>query len=338
MSHFPAVGIGILNWNGRQYLEQFLPSLCSITYPNYTIYVIDNDSTDDSLAFLEEQYPQVKIIHTGGNLGFAGGYNVGFSQILEPYLVMINSDVEVTPTFLDSIIAKMESDHSIAVCQPKILSWHNKKTFEHAGAAGGMLDLMGYSFCRGRIFDTVEEDMDQYGDADIFWASGACCVIRKTAFDAIGGMYPYFFMHFEEIDLCWRMLALNYRVVYCKSSRVYHVGGGSLSYQSPTKTYYNFRNNLILCVRNSSWIFIVWWLPMRFCLDQVAALRFLMQKDTANALAVIKAYWGLIVWLFTVRNKMPQKSKSLLNIPVVLKRPILWLYFVKKKKKYSQVL
>lgn len=336
MEQYPSVGIGILNWNGKHYLQQFLPYLYKITYPNIVIYVIDNNSTDDSLPYLKENHPQVKVIATGGNYGVAGGYNKGFAQMPEPYLLMLNSDVEVSPGFLEPLVALMESDKSIAIAQSKLLSFEKKELFEHGGAAGGMMDLFGYSFCRGRIFDSVEPDHLQYTTSDVFWAGGACCLIRKAAYEKVGGMYEYYFMHFEEIDLCWRLHALNYRVVCSNESVAYHVGGGTLSYQSPRKTYFNFRNNLVMFYRNSSWLYKVCWLPLRWLIDQAAVLNFVIKGDFKNAWAVYKGYGGFLKWLFTVKDNAVVK-RPLFTIPGILKHSILWLYFIRKKHTYTAV-
>ncbi len=332
----PSVGIGILNWNGKKFLEQFLHHLYRVTYQNVTIYVIDNNSTDDSLHYLQTFHPEVKIIETGGNFGVAGGYNRGFEKMPEKYLLMLNSDVEVTPGFLEPLVEMMELDNSIGIMQSKLLSFHQKEMFEHGGAAGGMMDILGYSFCRGRIFDSVEKDRLQYPTADIFWAGGACCLIRKIAYEKIGGMYEYYFMHFEEIDMCWRMHANNFRVLCHNESVAYHVGGGTLSYQSPTKTYYNFRNNLVMVYRNTTFFYRLWWLPVRTFLDQTAVLHFAVKGDFKNALAVWKGYGGFLKWLFA-QHEMATKKRSIFKMPGILKHSILWLYFVKGKKAFSEI-
>ena len=291
MSNIPSVGIAILNWNGRHFLQTLLPLLQQLTYPAYTIYVIDNRSTDDSVAFLKNNFPDVKVILLEANYGFAKGYNLGLAAVAEDYYLMLNSDVEVSKDFLQPMVALMESDSTIAICQPKILSLRNKEYFEHAGAAGGMMDILGYPFCRGRIFDTVEKDVGQYNNVrQIFWATGTCCLIRKAAYWQIGGMYDYYFMHMEEIDMCWRLNSLGYKIMYCPQSTVYHLGGGSLSYQSARKTYYNFRNNIIMCYRNSPWYVNCWLLPLRFLMDVAAALQFLAGGNSANTRAVGKAF------------------------------------------------
>jgi GT2 family glycosyltransferase len=336
MNH-PPVGIGILNWNGRKYLEQFLPYLQDLSYPRYTVYVIDNASSDDSLAFVRRHYPSIKIIETGGNLGFAGGYNHAFREMPEPYLLMLNSDVEVTPGFLEPLVALMENDERVAACQSKILSHHNRDSFEHGGACGGMIDVLGYSFCRGRIFDTVEQDNGQYATAEVFWAGGACSLIRRSAYMEVKGMYEYFFMHFEEIDLCWRFHSEGYKVFCSNESVVYHVGGGSLSYQSPKKTLYNFRNNLVMCYRNAPASYKIWWLPVRMLTDLVSVVFFLLKGQGVHALAVVRAYAQFIKWIFTGRTQRPEKKSSLTELPQVFKHSIIAQYFLAKHKTYSSI-
>ena len=335
--NYPSVGIGILNWNGRHFLEQFLHFLYDVTYPNARVYVIDNNSTDDSIEYLRNHHPSIQIIQTNGNYGVAGGYNKGFAQMPEDYLLMLNSDVEVEPGFLEPMVAKMEADKSIAITQSKLLKYDKKEMFEHGGAAGGMMDILGYSFCRGRIFDTVENDNTQYDDADIFWAGGACCLIRKSAYDAIGGMYDYMFMHFEEIDMCWRMHANNWRVVYCKDSVAFHVGGGTLAYQSPRKTYYNFRNNLVMVYRNTTVAYRIWWLPLRTIIDQSAVLNYMFKGDFKNAMAVWKGYAGFFKWLFFVKKEKVYK-KSFSMMPGFLKKSIVFRYYIMANKTYPELL
>ncbi len=205
MLEYSSVAIAILNWNGKHFLETLLPALQQLSYPNYAIYIIDNNSSDDSVLYVQSHFPSVKTIVLDDNYGFAAGYNKGLRQITEEYYLIMNSDVEIEPNFIEPLVKMMETDKQIAVCQPKIRSLLQKQLFEHAGAAGGMMDVLGYPFCRGRIFDTVEEDTGQYNEpAEIFWASGTCCLVRKKAYWKINGMYAYYFMHMEEIDMCWR--------------------------------------------------------------------------------------------------------------------------------------
>lgn len=334
----PSVGIGILNWNGKKFLETLLPELNNLTYSNYTVYVIDNTSSDDSLPYIREFHPAVKVIALDNNYGFAGGYNRGFAFMQEEYYLMLNSDVEVPAGLIEPLLQMMEKDSSIAVCQPKLLALLNPQMLEHGGAAGGMIDFLGYPFCRGRLFDTSEKDLGQYNlPAEIFWASGACCMVRKEAYWKVNGMYEYFFMHSEEIDMCWRLIAKGYKIMYCPNSYLYHLGGGTLAYQSPRKTYLNFRNNIIMCFRNSPWHILIWLLPLRVGLDIVASFKFLFDGDSTNFKAVFRAYIDFISWLAMGKNKFPEKKKSLLSIPFVLKKSIVWEYYIKNIKYYSKV-
>lgn len=337
-SSSPSVGIGILNWNGKKFLETLLPQLYQLTYSNYTVYVIDNTSTDDSISYIREFHPLVKMIALDKNYGFAAGYNKGFALMHEDYYVMLNSDVEVPPGFIEPMLQMMEADKNTAICQPKLLALADKKYLENGGAAGGMLDFLGYPFCRGRIFETCETDHGQFNTAaNIFWASGACCMIRKEAYRKINGMYEFFFMHSEEIDMCWRLLGEGYKIMYCPGSYIYHLGGGTLSYHSPRKTYLNFRNNIIMCFRNSPWYVNAWLLPVRFGLDIIASIHFLVNEDSDNCKAVFKAYRDFIKWLAFEKNKYPAKKKSLLSISVTLKKSIIWEYYVRNDRNYDEL-
>ncbi len=334
----PSVGIGILNWNGKKFLETLLPELSKLTYPNCTVYVIDNNSSDDSVDFLRQNHPQVKVIVLNDNYGFAGGYNRGLAQMNEDYYLMLNSDVEAPPSFVEPMVEMMQQDESIAACQPKMLALLDKQMLEHAGAAGGMIDVLGYPFCRGRLFETSEKDKGQFErPVQIFWASGACCMIRREAYWKVSGMYDYFFMHSEEIDLCWRMQAEGYKIMYCPASHMYHLGGGSLSYHSPRKTYYNFRNNIVMCFRNSPWYVNLWLMPLRLALDTLAAIVFLVKENKANAVAVFSAYKDIFRWLVKEKNKFPPKKKSLLSIASVVRKSIVWQHYVKGVKKYEDL-
>lgn len=333
----PSVGIGILNWNGKKFLETLLPELKKLTYPDYTVYLIDNASEDDSVAFVRQFHPEVNIIALDNNYGFAGGYNRGFACMQEDYYLMLNSDVEVPPGFLKPLVEMMEANLHIAICQPKLLSLLNHRMLEHGGAAGGLIDFLGYPFCRGRIFDTSEPDYQQYSGSVIFWASGACCLIRKEAYWKVNGMYEFFFMHSEEIDMCWRLIAEGYDIMYCPTSYIYHLGGGTLAYQSPRKTYFNFRNNIIMCFRNSPWYVLMWLLPVRIVLDIIASLKFLTDGDSTNCIAVFKAHRDFLKWLATEKNKIPRSKKSLLSIPFVLKKSIVWEYYIRNIKYFSEV-
>jgi GT2 family glycosyltransferase len=333
----PSVAIAILNWNGNKFLETLLPELDQLTYSNYKIYVIDNKSSDESVAYVDKFHPSVKVIELDGNYGFAGGYNKGFAFMQEDYYLMINSDVEVPPSFIEPLVNMMELDNKIASCQPKLLSLTNPTLLEHGGAAGGMIDFLGYPLCRGRIFDASETDNGQYKqETEIFWASGACCLVRRDAYWKINGMYNFFFMHSEEIDLCWRFISEGYKIKYCPDSYIYHLGGGTLSHQSPRKTYLNFRNNIIMCFRNSPWYVNLWLMPVRLVLDFVAAFRFLLQ-DWNNCKAVFLAYKDFIKWLVIEKDKFPAKKKALWSIPSALKTSVAWQYYINNIREFSKI-
>ncbi len=245
MNKSPHVAVVILNWNGRKFLEQFLPSVLASTYTDYSVIVADNGSTDDSIAFLAANFPQVRIINNGQNFGFAKGYNEALKLVESEYYILLNSDVEVSPGWIEPMVSLLENDAQMAACQPKILSYHNKTMFEYAGAAGGWLDKYGYPFAKGRVFDICEEDKGQYDQVEpIFWASGAALFVRSTVYHQMKGFDEYFFAHQEEIDLCWRIQLAGYTVFSCPSSVVYHVGGGTLPKGNSLKTFLNFRNNL----------------------------------------------------------------------------------------------
>lgn len=337
-ANYPSVAIAILNWNGLHFLEALLPEINRLTYPNYKVYVIDNKSTDQSITYIEECHPNIKIIALNDNYGFAGGYNRGLAAIEEDYYLMMNSDVEVPKWFLEPMVEMMEEDRSIAICQPKLLALQQPHMLEHGGAAGGMIDFLGYPMCRGRLFDKCEKDNGQFDvKTPIFWSSGACSLIRKEAYRQVNGMYEYYFMHSEEIDLCWRLIVNDWKIMYCPHSYIYHLGGGTLSYHTPRKTYLNFRNNIVMCFRNSPWYINLWLLPLRMFLDLCASLMFLVKEDNANFKAVFRAYWHFFAWLFTEKDKFPQKKKSLLAIPFVYKKSVAWQYYINKKHSYSQL-
>jgi riboflavin kinase/FMN adenylyltransferase len=290
----PKVAVVVLNYNGRNYLEQFLPFLLQSTYPNYEIIIADNASTDDSLVFLESYYPQLRTIELTENHGFAEGYNQALQQVTDAaYYVLLNSDIEVTPNWIEPIIQLMEADTSIAAAQPKILSHQEKALFEYAGAAGGWLDELGYPFCRGRVFDVTETDEGQYDTTqEIFWATGAALFVRAPLFHAIGGFDGDYFAHAEEIDLCWRLKRAGYKVIARPQSKVYHVGGGTLAYNTPRKTFLNFRNTLITLVKNESIGRLLWLIPARLILDGFAGALFLSQGRTDHVSAIVKAHWS----------------------------------------------
>ena len=329
--------IVLLNWNGRNWLEKFLPTLLEYSV-GATVFVVDNCSTDDSILFLNKNFPNVNVIINESNGGYAKGYNDALSKISAEYFVLINSDVEVTSGWLSPIIDLMDSDISISACQPKVLSYSDKTRFEYAGAAGGFIDILGYPFCRGRIFDATELDRGQYDDVvEVFWATGACLFLRACHFWKIGGLDEDFFAHQEEIDLCWRMQNQGYKIMVEPRSIVYHVGGGTLNALSPSKTYLNFRNNLFMLVKNLPLKLIFFVIPLRLFLDGLAAFSFLMNKNGIRHFsAVLKAHFAFYVLLpkmLIKRRGINQKN----NVKGVMKGSLLVKHKIYKIDSFSEL-
>lgn len=286
------LAIAILNWNGKNWLEKFLPSV--ILYSGDTeIYVIENASTDDSVDYLRQNFPKVKIIYNTKNNGFAGGYNDGLKHIHADIYCLLNSDVEVSPNWIDPVLNLFKNDPKIAAVQPKILDYNRKNFFEFAGAAGGFIDNLGYPYCRGRIFESIEEDKGQYNDeTEIFWASGCCLFIRSEDFWNQKGFDERFFAHQEEIDLCWRLKNDGKKIFYTGKSKVFHVGGGTLNKQSAQKTFLNMRNNLTMLVKNLPLPALFWVIFSRLILDGAAALYFAFQNGFSHLWAVLRAHFS----------------------------------------------
>lgn len=339
MSSFPSVAVVILNWNGKKYLEQFLPSVFATTYSKFRVVVIDNASTDDSIAFLQNTYPDVEIVLLSQNYGFAKGYNEGLREVKADYYVLLNSDVEVTPNWLTPMVALLEQDDKNAACQPKLLAYHQKELFEYAGAAGGWIDSLGYPFARGRVFDSCEKDNGQYNDtAEVFWASGAALMIRSRVFHELNGFDDFFFAHQEEIDLCWRIHLAGYRVYCCPTAVVYHVGGGTLPKGNARKTFLNFRNNNIMLAKNLPLREKWWKLPVRLVLDQVTAFKELAGGDRPYFVAIQKAHVAFLKWLFTKKTySLNGAPLPMHKIPGVYKGSLIWQYFIKKKRLFSAI-
>lgn len=285
------VSVVILNWNGAEMLRTFLPSVVKYTNPELAeVCVADNGSTDNSVDIVRNEFPSVRLISFKENYGFAEGYNKVMDNVDTDYIVLLNSDVEVTEGWVEPILSYMESHKDVAACQPKILSYHDKKKFEYAGASGGYIDKYGYPFCRGRVFDSLETDNGQYDTpADIFWASGAAMFVRRDVYVAVGGLDPKFFAHMEEIDLCWRLLSRGYRLVCIPESKVYHVGGATLKKENPKKTYLNFRNNLLMMYKNLPSDELRKVMIVRCFLDYLAVVFYILKFDFSNATAVVKA-------------------------------------------------
>lgn len=324
----------ILNWNGKHMLERFLPSVTAYTTGDAEVVIADNGSTDDSIAFLHDHYPTLRIIQLDKNYGFADGYNRALAQIDADYYVLLNDDVEVTPNWIEPVIAQMQQHPDTAICQPKLLMYDQRDTFEYAGGAGGFIDKYGYPFCRGRLFTTLEQDHGQYDDArEIFWASGAAMFVRAKVWKELGGLDGEFFAHMEEIDFCWRAKNAGYRVEYCPQSVVYHVGGGTLPKSNPRKTYLNFRNNMALLYKNLPHRRLAWVMFFRVVLDYVAAFKFLFEGKPKEFKAVAQAHHAFYRWLPKLKARRCRDAKT---VSCTLDGLLLLHYYFLKKKHFTQ--
>ena len=318
-------------------LEEFLPFIFSSAYDNFSVIIADNGSTDGSLAFLTASYPHIQILKNETNKGFAKGYNDALRSIAADYYVLLNNDVEVERHWIEPIIALMQSDISIAACQPKLLSYINKTTFEYAGACGGWLDGYGYPFARGRVFDVCEKDIGQYDTAEqIFWATGACLFVRAEAFHAVGGFDEYFFAHQEEIDLCWRLQLAGYKIFVQPASVVYHIGGGTLPVGDKKKVYLNFRNNLVMITKNLPVSQAIWKVPFRIGLNKIFALKALFKGNGTPFIAVFKAHVDYLKWLFFKRNKNVPGNRTN-GLKGMYRGLVIWQYFVNRKRTFSEI-
>ncbi|MEL1240302.1 glycosyltransferase family 2 protein [Flavobacterium flavipallidum] len=326
------IAVVILNWNGVQLLEQFLPSVVQYS-SEAEIYVADNASTDDSISYVKEHFPSVKIVENKGNYGFAKGYNEALQHIDAEIYALVNSDIEVTENWLSTIIEMFEKEPQTAIIQPKLLDFKNKAYFEYAGAAGGFIDKYGYPYCRGRIFETIEKDNGQYNDAcEISWASGACFFIRSQVYHELKGFDADFFAHQEEIDLCWRAKNKGYTIKYNPNSKVYHVGGATLQQGNPKKTFLNFRNSLLMLVKNlpKGQLFLV--LFIRLILDGVAGIHFVSQGKFIHCWAILKAHFSFYRLFSTTYNKRGKyQSKTYYSL-----KSIVIYYYLKNGKVFAK--
>ena len=323
----------ILNWNGTKLLEHFLPSVVQFS-PEANVYVADNASTDDSIAFVKANFPTVKIVKNESNLGFAGGYNEALKLVDAEIYALVNSDIEVTQNWLQPIITTFENEPKTAIIQPKILDFKRKEYFEYAGAAGGFIDKYGYPFCRGRIFDTLEKDNRQYDDdCEIFWASGACFFIRSSVYNDLKGFDADFFAHQEEIDLCWRAFNNGHRIKYNSKSVVYHVGGATLQQGNPKKTYLNFRNSLLMLTKNLPKESLYQILFLRMVLDGIAGIQFLFQGKFKHLIAILKAHYSFYQ-LFKTNYK---KRGEFQSAKYYTTKSIVYQYFIKNIKVFNSI-
>jgi len=331
------VAVVILNWNGVSFLEKFLPNVLHFTGNDAEVIVADNASTDSSVAFMQQHFPNVRLILNNQNFGYAQGYNVALSQVEADYYVLLNSDVEVTENWINPVVELMESDLSIAACQPKLLSYDRRQELEYAGAAGGYIDKLGYPFCRGRLFQTLEEDRGQYNDTcEVFWASGACMFVRASVFWEVGGFDKDFFAHMEEIDFCWRVKNLGYRVMYCGASTVYHVGGGTLPKNAARKTYFNIRNNLIMLYKNIPEEELRKTFFKRYILDAIAAVHFLFSSGSLKSFwAVARAHASFI----RTKKRTMVKRRSIIkqHVSHIYNGSIVKDYYMLGKRRFEQL-
>lgn len=334
------VAIVILNWNGKKLLEQYLPKVIEHSKDIAEIIIADNDSKDDSISFLRDNYPAIRLILNKENGGFAKGYNDALKEVQADYYILLNSDVEVTPNWIQPIIDVMEKDKTIAASQPKMLSYKEKEKFEYAGAAGGFIDKWGYPFCRGRIFGSLEEDKNQYDETiNVFWATGACMFVRSEVFHQLRGFDEEFFAHMEEIDLCWRMRNAGYKVVCNPASKVYHLGGGTLPKNNPRKTFLNFRNNLLMIYKNAPandlWKICV----ARLALDGIAGLKFLLEGNWKDCFAVTRAHFYFYGNFKKIKNK--RKGVAVTTITnskkLIYPNSIVFGYYLQSKKTFASL-
>ena len=333
----PSVAIVILNFNGRNYLERFLPSVLASTYGNKKIVLADNASIDDSVEFVRHTFPSVEIILNIKNEGFAGGYNWALQHVTADYYVLLNSDVEVTAGWIEPVISLMQSDEKIGACQPKLLSYHQPHLFEYAGASGGWIDSLGYPFSRGRIFDVLEKEEHQYDSVEeVFWATGAAMFVRSAVFHALKGFDAGFFAHQEEIDLCWRMQLAWYKIYVCPQSVVYHVGAGTLP-RGGRKVFLNFRNNLMMMSKNLPVSEKCWKLPFRFLLDGISAWKGLLSGDVDFFKAIVKAHWAVMGWWLFARKSYPERKRAMNSLTGVYSGTVVWQHFVKHKRYFRQI-
>lgn len=329
------VAVVILNWNGKQLLEQFLPSIVQFSTELAEVYLADNASSDDSVSFVKEQFPSVKIVENTTNGGYAKGYNDALDSIDADIYCLINSDVEVTKDWLVPVLEVFEKEPNTAIIQPKLLDYKDKTKFEYAGAGGGFVDLYGYPYCRGRVFNHLEKDQGQFDDiTEIFWASGACFFIRSEIYDGLNGFDEDYFAHQEEVDLCWRTQNEGFDIKYVGASTVYHVGGATLQESNPRKTFLNFRNSLLNVIKNvpKKWfLFVVF---SRLILDGVAGIKFAIELRPIHTWAVIRAHLSLYANFYKFLKKRRKLQKKL---NYNLHTSVVWQHFIQGKKTFDQL-
>jgi len=330
----------ILSYNGTKWHELFLPKIVEQAHTGYDVILADNASTDDTLQYVRTNFPSVKTLQIAVNHGFANGYYEALKQIKAKYYILLSADFEVTDGWFAPLHQAMERDDMLAACQPKIRYWRDRECFEYAGAGGGFMDKYGYLFCRGRIFFDIEKDLHQYDDnIEVFWASGGCLMVRADLYHKVGGLDHDFYAHMEEVDLCWRLKNAGYKIGYIAASLVYHVGGSVISYGSPQKLYYNFRNNLILILKNEKGSRLLWLFPFRFILDGIAGLRLLLTGNIKHTFIIVKAHFHVYRELgkWFRRRRENKKFITVRNEEGIYSRSIVWDYFLLKRKKFTDL-
>ena len=330
------VAVVILNWNGKPLLEKFLPSVLKYSKEESDIYVADNNSTDDSIAFLQKNYPEIKIVQNKINGGYAKGYNDALQHIEADVYALVNSDIEVTSGWLTPIIDQFKKNPKTVAIQPKLLDFKDKSKFEYAGAAGGFVDFMGYPYCKGRIFMNLESDSHQYDNSyNIFWATGACFFIRSEIYHKLNGFDEDYFAHQEEIDLCWRIQNEGYKIQYVGASTVFHVGGATLQESNPHKTFLNFRNSLFTIVKNVPKRFVFFVVFFRLILDGIAGVKFLLELRPIHTWSIIKAhfsFYGNLPKMLTKRKHISFKQTKYFHT-----FSIVWQHFILRKNKFTEI-
>jgi hypothetical protein len=328
------IAVVILNWNGAELLQQFLPKIVRYS-AGADVYVADNASTDHSLSILQTHFPEVKIIKNKDNYGFAKGYNEALKLVDADVYALVNSDIEVTPNWLQPIIETFTLEEETAIMQPKILDFKDRHKFEYAGAAGGFIDAFGYPFCRGRIFETIENDLGQYNDTvELFWASGACFFIRSEVYHHLKGFDNSFFAHQEEIDLCWRAFNKGYITKYIPTSVVYHVGGATLQQGNPKKTFLNFRNSLLMLTKNLPSTKLFSRLVIRMILDGLAGVQFIVQGKPKHFTAIVKAHYSFYLNFLSVYKKREATQKK----NYFKTKSIIFSYFIRKRRVFREII
>jgi GT2 family glycosyltransferase len=330
----------ILSYNGKKWHELFLPAIVSEAENNYDVILVDNASTDDTLQYITENFPSVKTLQIAVNRGFSNGYYEALLQVQAKYYVLLSSDFEVTPGWFTPLVNAMQRYEGLGACQPKIRYWKERENFEYAGAAGGFMDSLGYLFCRGRIFNDLEKDEGQYDDdIEVFWASGGCLMVRADLYHQLGGLDRDLYAHMEEIDLCWRLKNAGYKIGAIGGSTVYHVGGSVISYGSPQKLYYNFRNSLILLLKNERGRKLLWLFPVRLVLDGIAGVQMLLKGKFTEVYTIIKAhfhfYGSIGKWM--KKRKACKELVSVRNKEGIYSGSIVWEYFAARKKKFPDL-